>query len=61
MNATAPITVPTVSHAAVNTADLADKVVLRNLNFYYGDSRALKNITLRLYRNKVTAFIGPSG
>ena len=61
MNATAPITVPTVSHAAVNAADLADKVVLRNLNFYYGDSRALKNITLRLYRNKVTAFIGPSG
>jgi phosphate transport system ATP-binding protein len=61
MNASAPITVPTVSHAAVNTAELAEKVVLRNLNFYYGDARALKDISLRLYRNKVTAFIGPSG
>jgi phosphate transport system ATP-binding protein len=61
MNASAPITVPTVSHTAVNTADLAEKVVLRNLNFYYGESRALKDISLHLYRNKVTAFIGPSG
>jgi phosphate transport system ATP-binding protein len=61
MNASPPITVPNVSHAAVNTADLADKVVLRNLNFYYGSARALKDISLRLYRNKVTAFIGPSG
>jgi phosphate transport system ATP-binding protein len=61
MNASAPITVPTVSHAAVNTAELAEKVILRNLNFYYGESRALKDISLHLYANKVTAFIGPSG
>jgi len=61
MNAPAPVAVATVSHAAVNTANLAEKVVLRNLNFYYGESRALKDISLNLYRNKVTAFIGPSG
>jgi phosphate transport system ATP-binding protein len=61
MNASAPITIPIVSHAAVNTAELAEKIILRNLNFYYGDFRALKDISLRLYRNKVTAFIGPSG
>src|SRR6202008_3592523 len=60
MNASAPITIPIVSHAAVNTAELAEKIILRNLNFYYGDFRPLKDITLRLYRNKVTAFIGPS-
>jgi phosphate transport system ATP-binding protein len=61
MNASAPITVPTVSHAAATAAELAEKIVMRDLNFYYGESRALKNISLRLYSNKVTAFIGPSG
>ncbi len=34
---------------------------IRGLNFYYGDNRALKDITLSLYAGKVTAFIGPSG
>ena len=34
---------------------------MRNLDFFYGDSRALKSISLPLYDRKVTAFIGPSG
>jgi phosphate transport system ATP-binding protein len=37
------------------------KVAINDLSFYYGKYKALKNITLPLYRNKVTAFIGPSG
>ena len=37
------------------------KVAINDLSFYYGNFKALKNITLPLYRNKVTAFIGPSG
>lgn len=37
------------------------KVAINNLSFYYGKFKALKNITLPVYRNKVTAFIGPSG
>ncbi len=32
-----------------------------NLNQYYGDFLAAKNVTLGLRRNKVTALIGPSG
>jgi len=40
---------------------MPEKVLLRQLNFYYGSARALKDITLPLYANKVTAFIGPSG
>ena len=40
---------------------LRDKIAIRNLNFYYGETRALKSITLPLYENRVTAFIGPSG
>jgi len=38
-----------------------DKVVIKNLNFYYGGSKALKDVTLSLRAGKVTAFIGPSG
>src|SRR5438309_8880192 len=37
------------------------KVTVRNLNFYYGEHHALKNINLALGTNRVTAFIGPSG
>ena len=38
-----------------------EKVAIRNLNFYYGNVHALKNIDLSLYEGQVTAFIGPSG
>ncbi|MEI6578093.1 MAG: phosphate ABC transporter ATP-binding protein PstB [Eubacteriales bacterium] len=33
----------------------------KNLDLYYGDNHALKNITLDIERNKITALIGPSG
>ena len=33
----------------------------KEVNFYYGDFHALKNITMEMERNTVTAFIGPSG
>src|ERR1700734_1763167 len=38
-----------------------EKIVVRNLNFYYGQARALKDVSLNLYKGQVTAFIGPSG
>jgi phosphate transport system ATP-binding protein len=37
------------------------KVVVRSLNFYYGQAHALKDVSLNLYKGQVTAFIGPSG
>jgi phosphate transport system ATP-binding protein len=37
------------------------KIDIRDLSFFYGASKSLKNITLPLYDRKVTAFIGPSG
>lgn len=37
------------------------KIKVRDLNLYYGDNQALKNINIDLEANKVTAFIGPSG
>lgn len=33
----------------------------KNLNLYYGDNKALKNINIEIEKNKVTALIGPSG
>lgn len=33
----------------------------KEVNFYYGDFHALKNITMEMERNTITAFIGPSG
>jgi len=58
----ASVAVPVVSNAAVaDRSTMTDKVSIKDLNFYYGEARALKSITLSLFENKVTAFIGPSG
>jgi len=37
------------------------RIDVRNLNFFYGKNRALKDISVPLHDRKVTAFIGPSG
>ena len=37
------------------------KLIVRDLNFYYGADRALKDINLVIPEKMVTAFIGPSG
>ena len=57
----AAVSVPVVTHRPVDVAGLADKVTIRGLDFFYGQSKALKDISLSLYENKATAFIGPSG
>ena len=36
-------------------------IEIRNLNFFYGAFKGLKNVNLDIAENKVTAFIGPSG
>jgi phosphate transport system ATP-binding protein len=37
------------------------KAESKNLDFYYGDFKALKSISMPIYQDKVTALIGPSG
>ena len=37
------------------------KIQARNLNLYYGEKHALKDVSLDIMENKITAFIGPSG
>ena len=36
-------------------------IQIKNLNLFYGNSQALKNINLDINKNEVTALIGPSG
>ncbi len=38
-----------------------NKFKIENLDLYYGDFKALKNINLNIGQNEITAFIGPSG
>ena len=40
---------------------LTEKISVKNLKFFYGDSLALKSINLPMYTHRATAFIGPSG
>ena len=51
-----------VSQAVAATrAKPAEKMSTKNLDFYYGDNRALKSVTVPFYLHQATAFIGPSG
>ncbi|MDD2979441.1 MAG: phosphate ABC transporter ATP-binding protein PstB [Hespellia sp.] len=38
-----------------------DKLNIKNVNLHYDDFHALKNVSLDIEENKITAFIGPSG
>ena len=38
-----------------------EKIAVKNLDLWYNDFKALKNINLSLNANKISAFIGPSG
>ena len=53
------IVVPGVRHVALETSVLGQKIGINHLNFYYGEVRALREISLPLHADKVTAIIGP--
>ncbi len=38
-----------------------NKIEAKNVDFYYGNFHALKNISINIPQNEVVAFIGPSG
>ena len=48
-------------HGAQDALPLSTKLRVKNLNFFYGGFRALRDISLDIPSNRVTAFIGPSG
>lgn len=45
----------------VSQVNEVEKILVKDLNLYYGNDIALKNINLSIPEKKVTAFIGPSG
>lgn len=38
-----------------------NKIEVKNVDLFYGDFQALKNVSMDMRENKITAFIGPSG
>ncbi|MBI4763411.1 MAG: phosphate ABC transporter ATP-binding protein [Deltaproteobacteria bacterium] len=44
-----------------DTERIEPKIIIRDLNFYYGSNLALDNLNLDIPPHQVTAFIGPSG
>ncbi|MFA6782132.1 MAG: phosphate ABC transporter ATP-binding protein, partial [Sedimentibacter sp.] len=40
---------------------MIDKLKIENVDLYYGEFQALKNINMNIQENEITAFIGPSG
>ena len=36
------------------------KIIVKDLNLYYGDNHALKNVNMDIEEKAITAFIGPS-
>ena len=40
---------------------MSTKIVSKNLNLFYGEKQALKNININIEEHAITAFIGPSG
>lgn len=40
---------------------MTDKIRIENVDLFYGDFQALKNINMNIKENEITAFIGPSG
>ncbi|HLW81445.1 MAG TPA: phosphate ABC transporter ATP-binding protein PstB [Candidatus Acidoferrales bacterium] len=60
--ATVPISIkPPETAPSSSAAQLPVKIAARDLNFYYGKFHALKNVSVDIRQNCVTAFIGPSG
>ena len=45
----------------ISPGELLPIISVKNLNFYYGEFRALEDNSLEIYENRVTAIIGPSG
>ena len=50
-----------IASAVEAAAARREKVAVRDLRFFYGDSLALKTVSVPIYDRQVTAFIGPSG
>ena len=59
--------IPSLSQVAAREGDRAStdtmtaKIEVKDLNFFYGETQALADISITIPSHQVTAFIGPSG
>jgi len=59
---TAPQVAADLMAGREQSVETEEKISVHNLNFYYdNDTQALKNVSVPIYANRVTAFFGPSG
>ena len=49
------------NESAITVPEGKIKIAVNDLNFYYGGFHALRDVSMVIPENKVTAFIGPSG
>ena len=69
MNTIYPMNDATIANGLVDVADASDgisalsepKMTAENVDVYYGDTQALQDVSIDVYRKQVTALIGPSG
>src|SRR5436190_5873668 len=47
--------------AVIESSTAEPKLLTRSVDFYYGSFQALKNVSIEMRPQEVTAFIGPSG
>jgi len=50
-----------VNKADQNNEQLKTKIKLQNVNLYYGNFKAVSDLTMDIYENRITSLIGPSG
>ena len=63
-SAVPPADVPAAAPAAETSAPPGERHVIfdvDDINVFYGEHKAIRNVTLDLHRNEITALIGPSG
>jgi phosphate transport system ATP-binding protein len=60
-DATTTSSAPTHGHVGSANGDFDDRVVAENLNIYYGDFLAVRDVNMVIEPRSVTALIGPSG
>jgi len=56
-----PETAPMPQATSASSEENSTMIEVENLDFYYGQARALHSINIKVPANRVTAFIGPSG
>jgi phosphate transport system ATP-binding protein len=60
-NIVPPMVMPREADEEISPEKPGEIIETRNLNLWYGETQALKDVSIRIRKNRVTALIGPSG